>query len=205
MMDAFMRLANSNTKKDLETCGILAGSLVSCYMHISFYYSNLKNEVWKSANNDLWITRMQKNRKFYITALIIPKQESTSNSVSSVLFWYFNLVKSFFTYANLKTLFYRSLYSVRPQTKRRYLKYRTSNPFSHLDGFMWVICIVNVWRSVFFFNIVFIGWVGVIYSFTDSLITVSLSSDASDTVLFHVIHWCPHPLFIPGTGNNRSK
>ncbi|KAJ4868463.1 AMSH-like ubiquitin thioesterase 1 [Raphanus sativus] len=48
MMDAFMRLANSNTKKDLETCGILAGSL--------------------------------KNRKFYITALIIPKQESTSNS-----------------------------------------------------------------------------------------------------------------------------
>ncbi|KAK9714092.1 hypothetical protein RND81_06G071500 [Saponaria officinalis] len=48
MMDTFMRLAKSNTAKNLETCGILAGSL--------------------------------KNRKFYITALIIPKQESTSNS-----------------------------------------------------------------------------------------------------------------------------
>ncbi|CAN7083043.1 unnamed protein product [Brassica oleracea var. botrytis] len=48
MMDTFLRLAKSNTKKNLETCGILAGSL--------------------------------KNRKFYITALIIPKQESTSDS-----------------------------------------------------------------------------------------------------------------------------
>ncbi|CAN8302891.1 unnamed protein product [Cochlearia groenlandica] len=48
MMDTFLRLAKSNTKNNLETCGILAGSL--------------------------------KNRKFYITALIIPKQESTSDS-----------------------------------------------------------------------------------------------------------------------------
>ncbi|KAH9722819.1 AMSH-like ubiquitin thioesterase 1 [Citrus sinensis] len=48
MMDNFMKLAKSNTDKNLETCGILAGSL--------------------------------KNRKFYITALIIPKQESTSDS-----------------------------------------------------------------------------------------------------------------------------
>ncbi|CAO2826994.1 unnamed protein product [Amaranthus hypochondriacus] len=48
MMDTFLKLAKSNTKKDLETCGILAGSL--------------------------------KNRKFYITTLIIPKQESTSNT-----------------------------------------------------------------------------------------------------------------------------
>ncbi|CAI0400850.1 unnamed protein product [Linum tenue] len=48
MMESFMKLAKINTDKDLETCGILAGSL--------------------------------KNRKFYITALIIPKQESTTNS-----------------------------------------------------------------------------------------------------------------------------
>lgn len=48
MMDTFLRLAKSNTSKNLETCGILAGSL--------------------------------KNRKFYITALIIPKQESTSDT-----------------------------------------------------------------------------------------------------------------------------
>lgn len=32
MMDTFMRLAKSNTKKNLETCGILAGSLVSRYI-----------------------------------------------------------------------------------------------------------------------------------------------------------------------------
>ncbi|XP_019446250.1 PREDICTED: AMSH-like ubiquitin thioesterase 1 isoform X1 [Lupinus angustifolius] len=48
MMENFMKLAKSNTQKDLETCGILAGVL--------------------------------KNRKFYITALIIPKQEATSSS-----------------------------------------------------------------------------------------------------------------------------
>uniref|UniRef100_A0A1D1Z7D3 AMSH-like ubiquitin thioesterase 1 n=1 Tax=Anthurium amnicola TaxID=1678845 RepID=A0A1D1Z7D3_9ARAE len=48
LMDNFMRIAKSNTEKNLETCGVLAGSL--------------------------------KNRKFYVTALIIPKQESTSDS-----------------------------------------------------------------------------------------------------------------------------
>ncbi|GAA0174794.1 metalloprotease [Lithospermum erythrorhizon] len=48
LMDSFMRLAKSNTNSNLETCGVLAGSL--------------------------------KNRKFFITALIIPKQESTSDS-----------------------------------------------------------------------------------------------------------------------------
>ncbi|KAL9330216.1 hypothetical protein ACSQ67_005219 [Phaseolus vulgaris] len=48
MMKTFMKLAKSNTDKNLETCGILAGLL--------------------------------KNRKFYITALIIPKQEATSSS-----------------------------------------------------------------------------------------------------------------------------
>ncbi|XP_047942382.1 AMSH-like ubiquitin thioesterase 1 [Salvia hispanica] len=47
LMNSFMKLAKSNTNKNLETCGVLAGSL--------------------------------KNRKFYITALIIPKQESTSD------------------------------------------------------------------------------------------------------------------------------
>ncbi|XVF53891.1 hypothetical protein PTKIN_Ptkin05aG0136100 [Pterospermum kingtungense] len=48
MMECFMKLAKSNTDRNLETCGVLAGSL--------------------------------KNRKFYVTALIIPKQESTSNT-----------------------------------------------------------------------------------------------------------------------------
>ncbi|KAG6572942.1 AMSH-like ubiquitin thioesterase 1, partial [Cucurbita argyrosperma subsp. sororia] len=48
MMENFMRLAKSNTAKNLETCGVLAGSL--------------------------------KNRTFYVTALIVPKQESTSDT-----------------------------------------------------------------------------------------------------------------------------
>ncbi|KAK9115003.1 hypothetical protein Syun_021800 [Stephania yunnanensis] len=48
MMDNFMRLAKVNTDRNLETCGVLAGSL--------------------------------KNKKFFVTALIIPKQESTSDS-----------------------------------------------------------------------------------------------------------------------------
>ncbi|XP_042395686.1 AMSH-like ubiquitin thioesterase 3 [Zingiber officinale] len=48
MMESFLRLAEKNTFKNLETCGILAGAL--------------------------------KNRMFYVTTLIIPKQESTSDS-----------------------------------------------------------------------------------------------------------------------------
>ncbi|KAG8480879.1 hypothetical protein CXB51_025580 [Gossypium anomalum] len=48
MMEDFLRLARANTEKNLETCGVLAGSL--------------------------------KNRVFHITTLIIPKQESTSDS-----------------------------------------------------------------------------------------------------------------------------
>lgn len=48
MMDCFLKLAEMNTVKNLETCGVLAGSL--------------------------------KNRMFYITTLIIPKQEATSDS-----------------------------------------------------------------------------------------------------------------------------
>ncbi|KAJ6375813.1 hypothetical protein OIU77_000720 [Salix suchowensis] len=48
LMENFMKMAKRNTDKNLETCGVLAGSL--------------------------------KNRKFYVTALIIPKQESTSDS-----------------------------------------------------------------------------------------------------------------------------
>ncbi|XP_039136825.1 AMSH-like ubiquitin thioesterase 3 [Dioscorea cayenensis subsp. rotundata] len=48
MMECFLRLAEMNTAKNLETCGVLAGSL--------------------------------KNRTFYVTTLIVPKQESTSDS-----------------------------------------------------------------------------------------------------------------------------
>jgi STAM-binding protein len=51
-MDDFLRLARSNTERNLETCGVLAGSL--------------------------------KNRVFHITTLIIPKQESTSDSCQTL-------------------------------------------------------------------------------------------------------------------------
>lgn len=52
MMEEFLRLALENTQKNLETCGVLAGSL--------------------------------KNRVFHITTLIIPKQESTSDSCQTL-------------------------------------------------------------------------------------------------------------------------
>ncbi|GLT99039.1 hypothetical protein SLE2022_165070 [Rubroshorea leprosula] len=52
MLEDFLRLARANTEKNLETCGVLAGSL--------------------------------KNRVFHITTLIIPKQESTSDSCSTL-------------------------------------------------------------------------------------------------------------------------
>ncbi|KAH7442342.1 hypothetical protein KP509_03G083500 [Ceratopteris richardii] len=52
MMDDFLRLVMDNTKKNLETCGVLAGLL--------------------------------RNASFYVTALIIPKQQSTSDSCQTV-------------------------------------------------------------------------------------------------------------------------
>ncbi|OAY56091.1 AMSH-like ubiquitin thioesterase 3 [Manihot esculenta] len=52
LMEDFLRLAHANTQKNLETCGVLAGSL--------------------------------KNRVFHLTTLIIPKQESTSDSCQTV-------------------------------------------------------------------------------------------------------------------------
>ncbi|KAI5650889.1 hypothetical protein M9H77_36894 [Catharanthus roseus] len=52
MLDDFLRLAKENTARNLETCGVLAGSL--------------------------------RNRVFHLTTLIIPKQESTSDSCQTL-------------------------------------------------------------------------------------------------------------------------
>ncbi|KAK4338925.1 hypothetical protein RND71_040387 [Anisodus tanguticus] len=52
LMEDFLRLARENTAKNLETCGVLAGSL--------------------------------ENRVFHITTLIVPKQESTSDSCQTL-------------------------------------------------------------------------------------------------------------------------
>ncbi|KAL2636192.1 hypothetical protein R1flu_007671 [Riccia fluitans] len=51
LMDEFMAVAKDNTKNNLETCGVLAGSL--------------------------------KEGMFYVTTLIVPKQEATANSCST--------------------------------------------------------------------------------------------------------------------------
>ncbi|PIN19234.1 SMAD6 interacting protein AMSH, contains JAB/MPN/Mov34 domain [Handroanthus impetiginosus] len=52
ILEDFLRVARENTTKNLETCGVLAGSL--------------------------------RNRVFHITTLIIPKQESTSDSCQTL-------------------------------------------------------------------------------------------------------------------------
>ncbi|KAH9571586.1 hypothetical protein CY35_02G101500 [Sphagnum magellanicum] len=52
MMDEFMQMAKANTLRNLETCGVLAGSL--------------------------------KKGTFYVSTLIIPKQEATSDSCQTV-------------------------------------------------------------------------------------------------------------------------
>lgn len=70
-----MKLAKSNTDKNLETCGVLAGSLVSTDKYDIFCVKNCIMLM-------VCISFLQKNRKFYVTSLIIPKQESTSDSVS---------------------------------------------------------------------------------------------------------------------------
>ena len=77
-MESFLKLAKTNTVRNLETCGILAGSLVSveqCNCTTVVLPTVIFNVLKKNL--------LQKNRKFYVTALIIPKQESTSDSVSS--------------------------------------------------------------------------------------------------------------------------
>ncbi|XP_009789200.1 AMSH-like ubiquitin thioesterase 2 isoform X1 [Nicotiana tabacum] len=52
LMENFLEIASNNTKKDIETCGVLGAIL--------------------------------KDGTFYITSLIIPKQESTSNSCQAL-------------------------------------------------------------------------------------------------------------------------
>ncbi|XP_024517990.1 AMSH-like ubiquitin thioesterase 1 isoform X1 [Selaginella moellendorffii] len=52
LMDEFMRMAKSNTSKNIETCGVLAGSL--------------------------------EGGNFFVTALIIPKQQATANTCETI-------------------------------------------------------------------------------------------------------------------------
>lgn len=126
-----MKLAKSNTNKNLETCGVLAGLLVSAD-NISL---SLRIPTFCDANGSN-LSILQKNRKFFVSALIIPKQESTSDSVSLV----HNVMSKAVSYLVRCSYFnyscFKSVRSVRPQMKKRYLKCKISNPFFRLDGFM---------------------------------------------------------------------
>ena len=81
-----MKLAKSNTVKNLETCGVLAGSLVSADKD---YFLWSKHFLTLTFLNTSFL---QKNRKFYVTALIIPKQESTSDSVWRFLYTFYRVL-----------------------------------------------------------------------------------------------------------------
>lgn len=84
MLDDFLRLAKENTARNLETCGVLAGSLV-----IPMSVNNKFNVICMSCliNNT---SCFQRNRVFHLTTLIIPKQESTSDSVRYLLLLFIN-------------------------------------------------------------------------------------------------------------------
>ncbi|KAH7832858.1 hypothetical protein Vadar_000732 [Vaccinium darrowii] len=60
LMEDFLALAEDNTNKDLETCGVLGAFL------------------------ELILVSIQRGGIFYVTTLIIPKQESSSNSCQAL-------------------------------------------------------------------------------------------------------------------------
>lgn len=138
LMNSFMKMAKSNTDKNLETCGILAGSLVSvsfCYLLLHDWELYLHALFWRKTCiitviilpglllviHYCWL--LQKNRKFYLTALIIPKQESTSDSVS----WSINFASSkFILWVRTECVLSSS---VKPQTRKKYLMFRTRDLF----------------------------------------------------------------------------
>ncbi|WRX15842.1 JAB1/MPN/MOV34 metalloenzyme domain - like 4 [Theobroma cacao] len=88
LMEDFLELAKDNTKKDLETCGVLGAFL--------------------------------ERGTFYVTTLIIPKQESSSNSVTLPV-------------RNLSAM----NDSVRLKMRRKFLPYKMNGPFIQWDGYMY--------------------------------------------------------------------
>lgn len=98
MMDEFLRMAKANTSKNLETCGVLAGIFVSIIVHlyscqvvVVFTFSSLMDIgltnllavcIFLTVTVILVMIILQKKGTFYVSTLIIPKQEATSDSVS---------------------------------------------------------------------------------------------------------------------------
>lgn len=98
MMDEFMRLAKANTTRNLETCGVLAGSLVRAFCafasHLGLCFSltdahqpdcygcgMIRQDLFGLSKQGCLRFVLQKKGIFYVCTLIIPKQESTSDSV----------------------------------------------------------------------------------------------------------------------------
>lgn len=63
MFEAFMRVANSNTQRKIETCAILSGTLV-CASSIFSYNCQQFGILMMSQSKDV----------FHITTMIVPKQ-----------------------------------------------------------------------------------------------------------------------------------
>ncbi|XP_052295251.1 AMSH-like ubiquitin thioesterase 2 isoform X6 [Citrus sinensis] len=75
-MEDFLELAKENTDKDLETCGVLGAFLVLYLVHLRGFVIHLMPFFPPLCN--------QENGTFYVTTLIIPKQDSTSSSCQAL-------------------------------------------------------------------------------------------------------------------------
>ncbi|KAH9773263.1 AMSH-like ubiquitin thioesterase 2 [Citrus sinensis] len=76
LMEDFLELAKENTDKDLETCGVLGAFLVLYLVHLRGFVIHLMPFFPPRCN--------QENGTFYVTTLIIPKQDSTSSSCQAL-------------------------------------------------------------------------------------------------------------------------
>ena len=140
MMDTFMKLAKSNTNKNLETCGVLAGSLVSIWnFRLQFLCLNLYTEHFQ-------LLYCRRTENFMLQHSSFPNR-----SRPQILYgypFYFLQRSSYFSFSFKKYIlqqisygFYIKFYfliSVRLHMKRKYLKFKISDLFSPLVGFMWV-------------------------------------------------------------------
>jgi len=76
----FLKIAAKNTKNNLETLGILVGTLVKNYYHHCSIYQILRLSIILT---ECFII-FQSHNSFCITSLIIPKQTATSDSCNMI-------------------------------------------------------------------------------------------------------------------------
>ena len=147
MMESFMRLAKSNTAKNLETCGVLAGSLVCfavsitctiykflhywlfiCYSRSTFQLNILFfAEKQKILHHCINCTKAGVNTKYCMSVVFVHSTQQC-------------FIYIFFHLMSINCLNYwpsnHPIISVRQQMKKRYLTCRISGLYSHLGGFM---------------------------------------------------------------------